>query len=383
MSNFTKKDFEKLIAERDNICVSIYIPTDSYGSETQQAPIRLKNLLREVENQLKGIGWKPTDVDQLLDPIQKLIDKHLFWEHQDDGLALFRSPDEWITYKLPFDITQTAVVSNRFHLKPLLSLIRSNDRFYVLALSLGLVRLFLGNRYQVAEIEVPELPQGIEEALKYDDPERQLQHQTLSRTGGGHPAIHHGHGDAYDPKENALRYFRIVAESVQEVLKDDQAPLLLAGLDYQLPIYREANTYPFLYKDDLPGNPEEESVQTLYQKAWDILQPVFSQQQKDAIAIYQRFQSSNPNQVSTNLRKIVPAAYYGRVDTIFVALGIQKWGIFIPDANTIELHTKSTPENEDLLDLAVINTFLNGGDVYPIDPDRVPGKSEIAAIFRY
>jgi hypothetical protein len=379
----TKKDLKKLMEKRADPCISIYIPTHLYGPETQQDPIRLKNLVREVENQLGEKRWLPPEIDQLLEPIRLLIRDPLFWEHQQVGLALFRSADETIAYRLPLDFSEIAVISKRFHLKPLLPLIMRDDRFYVLAISLGKVRFFQGNRYRLSEIEVSDIPQGIKEALKDDDPERQLQHQTLTRTGGGQPAIHHGHGNAYDPKENALRYFRIVAESIQAVLKDDQAPLLLAGLDYLLPIYREANEYHFLSGEELPGNPEEMNKRDLHPRVWEILQPRFVEQQKEAISIYFHLQSIKPDRISNELQKIVPAAYYGRIDTLFVPLSLQKWGIFLPDTNSVVFQALSTPDNEDLLDFAAIYTFLNGGAVYPVEPDAVPGIAEVAAIFRY
>jgi hypothetical protein len=205
MDILTKKDIKKLMEKRADTCISIYIPTHPHGPEVQQNSIRLKNLVSEVEKQFEEIDWVPPDIARNLDPIQKLIHDKLFWEHQQNGLVIFRSPGETITFRLPLEFTETVVISKRYHLKPLIPLIRSDDRFYMLALSLGRMRLFMGSRYKLTEIEVPDFPQGIEEALKDDDPERQLQHQTLTRTGGGHPAIHHGHGDAYDSKENALR----------------------------------------------------------------------------------------------------------------------------------------------------------------------------------
>jgi hypothetical protein len=174
-----------------------------------------------------------------------------------------------------------------------------------------------------------------------------------------------------------------VDESIQSILKDDQAPLLLAGLEYLLPIYQEANTYPFLFGDDVSGNPEESNEQDLHQRALEILKPTLLEQQKEAISIYYHLQSIKPNKISGEIQKIVPAAYYGRIDTLFIHQGSNQWGVFLPDTNTVELHTESTPENEDLFDFAAINTFLNGGVVYLVEPDAVPGIAEIVAIFRY
>lgn len=379
----TKADFKKLIEHRGETCVSIYMPTHPYGPETQEGPIRLKNLVREASNQLEAANWNPPDIEFYLAPIIKLTEQADFWEHQDDGLVIFLSADEMVNYRLPLSFSETVVISNRFHIKPLLPLINSDDRFYVLALSLGSVKLFKGNRYRVSEIEIPELPQGIEEVLKYDDPEQQLQHQTLSNTGGGRPAIHHGHGGDYDAKDNILRYFRVVAGEVENVLNTDQAPLLLAGVDYLLPIYNDASLYPFLVDGGIIGNPEELSPKTIHQRAWEILQPVFHDQYEDAVSIFHQLVSKKPQLVATDLKNIVTAAYFGRIETFFAPIGLQKWGRFRPDETTVEIHAESTLKNEDLLDFAAIHTYLNGGAVYAVKPEKIPGEAEIAGILRY
>jgi hypothetical protein len=383
MTIIRKKEFENLITKRAAVCISIYIPTHTHSSEIQQNPILLKNMLKKIESQLDELDQTPPEITKYLDPIQKLVENHVFWMHQNKGLAIFLTSDEWVTYRLPFTPPKTAVVSNKFHLKPLVPLIRSDDRFYVLALTLRKVRLFLGSRYQLTEINIPDLPDGIEEALRYDDPERQLQHQTLSRTGGGNPAIYHGHGDDYDPKENALRYFRIVAESVQEILKEEQAPLILAGIDYLLPFYREANTYPFLFNDEVSSNPDELNLEVLHKQAWEMLSPYFKQEQKEARSKYYHLRSNENELTSTDLKQIVPASYYGRIDTLFIPSNLIQWGIFSPDENRVEFQEEATPENDDLFNLAALHTFLNGGKIYSVAQDNMPGDEKIAAILRY
>jgi hypothetical protein len=49
----------------------------------------------------------------------------------------------------------------------------------------------------------------------------------------------------------------------------------------------------------------------------------------------------------------------------------------------VELHAKPTDVSEDLLDLAAIQTLLNGGTVYTIEPEAVPDGSAIIALLRY
>jgi hypothetical protein len=87
--------------------------------------------------------------------------------------------------------------------------------------------------------------------------------------------------------------------------------------------------------------------------------------------------------VSKDVNRIVPAAYYGQVDTLFVAAERQQWGRFDADANTVTLHTEQQPGDEDLLDLAAMHTLLHRGTVIATDTDKVPDHADLAAILRW
>ena len=56
MDILTKVELEGLMRKEQQWCVSIYLPTHRTGTETQQDPIRLKNLLREAEKHLSAQG---------------------------------------------------------------------------------------------------------------------------------------------------------------------------------------------------------------------------------------------------------------------------------------------------------------------------------------
>ncbi|MEG3867970.1 hypothetical protein QUA46_17870 [Microcoleus sp. MON2_D6] len=83
------------------------------------------------------------------------------------------------------------------------------------------------------------------------------------------------------------------------------------------------------------------------------------------------------------MKEAVSAAYFGRVDRLFVALGVQQWGSFIPDTNAVQVHPDAELGDEDLLNAAAIQTILNGGTVYAMPPEQVPDEAPLAAIFRY
>jgi hypothetical protein len=188
---------------------------------------------------------------------------------------------------------------------------------------------------------------------------------------------------ADDPKDYILRYFHWVDEGLRDLLRDVKAPLVLAGVDYLLPIYKEANTYPYLVDEGIEGNPEELRAEELHQRAWAIVQPRFLEAQKEASAEYKQLAGAGSEQASNDLKKVVRAAYHGRVETLFVAVGLQQWGTFDPETNTVQVHEEAEPGDEDLLDFAAVQTLLNGGTVYAVEPDKVPDEALLAAMFRY
>lgn len=376
-------ELKTLVEKPDGYCVSLYMPTIKLGAETQQNPIRFKNLMREAEEQLIKSGLRAQDARDLLQPAQE-IDNYEFWQHQSDGLAIFISKNVFSYYCLPLNFAELVVVNDRFHLKPLLSLLTGDGQFYILALSQNQVRLFQGTRYSVNEIELENVPQSLAEALKYDTTDKQLQFHTGTPQGGGgdRAAIFHGHGAGNEEeKDNILRYFRQVNEGLQELLKNQQAPLVLAGVEYLFSIYKEANTYPHLLDEGVTGNPEDLKPEELHSLAWKIVQPEFEQAQQTAAERYQELAVTG--QTSNNINEIVPMAYYKLIDTLFVAVGVQQWGYFTPDENQVELHQQKEIGDEDLMDFAAIHTLLNGGTVYAVEPEAVPDNTPLAAVFRY
>jgi hypothetical protein len=383
MSLLRREELKTLLEVRKQPSVSIFLPMHRVGAEVQQNPIRLKNLLREAEEGLRMRGLRPADVGELLAPAQSLLDDRVFWQHQSDGLALFLASDVVRSYKLPLTFDELLVVNDHFHLKPLLPLLTGDGRFYILALSQNQVRFFEGTRYRVSELPLPNVPTSRREALKYDQADEQIQFHTGTQAGTGRrAAMFHGHGVGTDEyKEKILEFFHHIDRGLHEWLKAERAPLVLAGVDYLLPIYREANTYRNLVEEGVTGNPDLLRAEELHQQAWAIVDPAFHEAQEEVIGQYQQF--AGTGRASTHLQEILVAAWHGRVESLFVAVGVQQWGRFDSEHHTLDLHQEAEPADDDLLDEAAMQTVLHAGTVYTMAPGRVPGDGLLAAVFRY
>ncbi|HSF16065.1 MAG TPA: hypothetical protein VLK65_10985 [Vicinamibacteria bacterium] len=384
MSVPTRSDLKALVDDDAALRISLYIPTHRAGPEIQQDPIRLGNLLRSAEHRLTEAGIRAVRARELLDPVRKLVTDGSFWRHQLDGLAIFVTPDRLRVYQLPLELDELVVVADRYHLKPLLSWFTVGATYYLLALSQKQIRLLQGSPFGVAELELEGAPESLAAALDEEAPSREVQfHTKAPRIRGERSAVFHGQGPGgEDKKDELLRYFRIVDDAVGGRLRGESAPLLLACVDYYLPIYREANTYPHLLDEVVGGNPESASAEELHRRAWKLLEPRFAEERNQAAARFREL--SGTGLASTDLKECLLAARQGRVASLFAAVGVQRWGRFDPVTSEFVEHESSGANDYDLIDFAATHAIVNGASVYAVEPGAMPEKgAAVAAIFRY
>ena len=388
MDILTGTELKQLMRKEQQWCVSIYMPTHRTGVATQQDPIRLKNLLGEAEKRLSDRGIGTRDIQSMLEPVNKLLQDSNFWQHQSDGLAIFLSPSRFSHYRLPLGFEEFVAVTDRFHIKPLLPLFTGDGQFYILALSQNEVRLLNGTRHSVSEVDIGQVGGSLADVFLSEGHQANLQIHSSGSTGemsGGGSVTFHGHGGGSDEgdKSELLRYFRLVSGGLTEFLQGDRVPLVLAGVEYLLPIYKEANTYPYLIETVITGNPDSLGADELHKRAWDIVEPYFQAVQEEVVADYRQLAGQASERAADSLEKIVSAAYHGRIETLIIAAGVQQWGVFNPDTNEIEFHDQMESGDESLLDLAAVQTYLKGGTVYAVEPDKVPSGTSAASVLRY
>jgi hypothetical protein len=61
----------------------------------------------------------------------------------------------------------------------------------------------------------------------------------------------------------------------------------------------------------------------------------------------------------------------------------QVWGNFDASKNVLEQHQNFHPGDQDLLDLAAVQTLLNSSMVYALENTLMPDDGPCAAVFRY
>jgi hypothetical protein len=249
----------------------------------------------------------------------------------------------------------------------------------VLALSQKQVRLLYCSRFTQDEADLPEDVSGALTELSADAPEIQLQAHSAGAQGG---KIFHGNpAGAEENKARLHTRFQRLDRALTEFLAPDSAPLAVACVDYLFPIYRQASAHPRLCREPVPGNPDMLRNEELRQQAWTVVEPMVTSRRTRAIEAFREGLPSG--QASSDVAKVVAAAADGRVDSLFVAVGVQAWGRFDPDTRQADIHSEEQPGDEDLIDLAAILALERGGAVFAVPPDRVPNDLALAAVFRY
>ncbi len=384
----SKADLKSLTDHQKSPCISIYIPTHKMGAETRQDPIRLKNQLTKVEEDLTERGTSASDIAALLQPATELVNNQDFWQHQDHGLALFINPDQFRYYTAPISFDELTVVSDQFHTRPLLPMLTDDGQFYVLAASQNKIRLYQATRNSVQAVDLGDTPLDLATALRFDVTEQSLQGYSASTRGGrggrggSGQTIISGQGGGKDTeKTDILSFFHLVADGVQNVLAGQQVPLVFMGVEFLFPLYKEANTYPHLMEKAVDYQPDQLSPEEIRDRAFKLVEPKFQAERKTVSEQYGSLK--NNNQATANISVILNAAHNGQIDTLLVASNTQKWGSFDAKARQADFHDERTVNSRDLLDLAASKAMATDAKVYIVDRNEVPEKADAAATLRY
>ena len=200
---------------------------------------------------------------------------------------------------------------------------------------------------------------------------------------GAKSANYHGIGSGKpDEKENVAMYLEEVDNTLwQTHLRSSHVPLLLSGLEYQVPIYRSVSKYKYIWPEALIGNHQFEEADEIYKEAMEVMKPYFDQPLKNALEQFGN--KSATDLTSTKNAEIISAAYYGRISHLFVQKDARIWGSFNEGNGEIHLTDTEKENTENLADRAVAKTIETGGSVFILDKQEMPGTGVLAAVFRY
>jgi hypothetical protein len=375
-----------LIQERQGPCLSIFTPTHRQWNELNQDMLRFKNQLKEAEKILAGSGMSQGEAAGFLQPAYRLSEDREFWNYQQDGLAVYISKDKFYYIRVPLSYQPGIYLNKRFYTKPLIPVYNGDRDFFILSLDVHNIRMFRGYHYNLREINLENIPVNMDITLGLDnDWEKKMQYRTAISAGNTQQANFHGHGsknDATNRKKDIYKFFELLNDALTEsILKNEKAPLILAGVDQSIPLYREANKYPYLYEDHLRIDADYTEATEMFDRANTLLDPYYDRIVEKELARYN--DQLGTGKASDSPASVIRAAYENRIAVLFVNPDEVIWGAFdISDYKTV-VHEEQQQGDEDLVDLAATQTLLKGGTIYTLPKEKMPKRNSMAAIFRF
>lgn len=361
--------------------ISLYQPTHRHSPENQQDVIRFKNLVKEIENSLKQ-KYPKREISSILKTFNKLGEDKEFWNHTYDGLGVLWAEGEAIIYKLKRPVKELIVVSDSFHIKPLIRNFQSADRYHLLGLNRQGFTIFEGNRYGFDEVDFDsDIPKNIKEILGEDFSDSYLTVGTYAGVGG--KGTFHGHGGRREEVEkDTEKFFRAVDRIVLENFsRPTELPLILVALTEYHTLFRNISNNPYLLEEGIRTNYDVLEVEKLKETVWENIEHIYIKKTEELVSKFQISRSQDLG--SDDIAQVARAANENRIDTVLIEADRIIPGKINQETGLIKKGELDDPRFDDLLDDIAEMVIRNNGEVVIIPKERMPSDTGIAAIYRY
>jgi hypothetical protein len=370
------------LANAEGPCITFYLPLEPAPNTSRVELVRLKSAIRMAEQKLTDQvpGVPQAKVRELIDSLRQVEVESETWGGEGGSLVVFRSPEVFRAFEVRSKLNETVVVGDFFHAFPLIRPLQlSEQRFYILALSQKNVRLLRCTATTSQQIDLPpETPTDLEDWLNTRMPNAAPDHgqrheSEIGSTEGSFTSTH----DRDKKDEHIANFFRVINKAVFDLLRDEKAPLILCGVEYERSMYKGINQYPHVLEEGIQGSAESLKGPELHARALELVQNHFAEPARRAIELWEKLGGSQ--RVSSSFPDIVTASFQARIAHLFAAEGAQAMGAF--DRSTLQMSVNG-PQH-DLVNAAALQTLAFGGDVFILNPDHMPGGGQINAIFRF
>ncbi len=339
-----------------------------------------KETLRAIENNLDQYGSQGRE---LLDSISSWNTFAPDGGPRGRSLAVFRSPDYFGWTWLDETTASRAVIGPRFYIRPLLPELTRGKSFYILALSRKDVRMLRCTARKSEDVPFgPGVITTFEAWMNTAKPDH-----TTDNMGTGGPSTGHMKGVMFttssereDKGEYLAHFFRQIDRGVDEMLRGKSDPVVPAGVDYEIALYRTVNTCPNLSEECVHGAPNGLKGGELHARA---LQAITRAYEKKVDALLAEYNHKVGGGASNRLKDVITAAHDGRVLTLLLSDSLEMTGAFNEATHSVKGRQTGTSADEDLINDAAVQTILHAGEVYVVPNGKMPNGAPLSAIYRF
>lgn len=345
-------------------CLTIAVPLQHAGNTARQNQLRLKSAVQAAEPALARHGLSSHQIREFLHPVSQVEAETMA---PPGSVVIFRSKDVFRYFQIREEVPESTDVADHLQILPFLRSLQEDRRhFYTLALSQGRVRLLRCTNHSAEEIPLgPGTPASMEEWLNTRTP-------AVDQPAGEFTSTQ----DRDNADQHLANFFHRVNEGLNETLRGDTAPLVIAAVDYEATMFRGICSYANVAAHHVQGSPDSLKGGELNKRALEAAVHAFEEPMRKALQNYER---AGAEKASAKIAAIVKSAHDGRVSHLFIKQGAKEIGKWDKATEKASIQAKS----EDLLNLAALLTLANGGEVWVTAAENIPGGGSAAALLRY
>lgn len=320
-------DIFKFAPPRTATCLTIYI----------NQPSEVSSILMEVRR-VAGADLKEDQIAELLSPVRYLLSSNK-WQSSNQSVGIFVTKGFAGFMKIPFETKKLAVVSNSFHVKPLLKWMQREKPFFLLHLATDKATLFQGSINGINPVE----------EFNYK-------------------------------KSRSLDFaLDLVEKAVHRTIQKTNQPLILSGNSVFTETYKNLSTYKMLLQQTIIETALVPQLNGLHRTCVNVLQPYMEKIESSLIKRY--WKAKEQGLVSSSLSDILSMALSGKIKHLFINESVNIWGMINYKEGTFTYsHQQLDAHDDDILDDLAELVMFKGGGVTVLPGERMPDSQMAAAI---
>jgi len=340
-------------------CVTIILNTHRTHPDNEKDPLLLKNLIKTAEERLNNDYDKrfATGIIQKLNTLADSIDHQFNLE----SLVLFVNPDMAEYTRLPIAVEDRAVIDKTFATRDLVRALHQEAAYYVLVLSRQSARLIEAFNDKVVQEMKGDFP--ISNNLYTTDKVKMTNGQGM---------------------DNLIEeFFNRVDKQVQEAIKDNPLPILLATEDRNVDHYTKVADQKHNIIGHINRPRADEKPHLIVPDAWEVVKVIT--QEKKAARITELHAAVSSGKFLSDINEIWNAIQHGRGKTLFVKRGYFQPALLAGNEVILVDHFEKDQKDvvDDIMDEMIEHNLAFGGDTVFIENDGLAGFQDVALITRY
>lgn len=326
-------------------CVTFYIPRVSKTFNKQER----KNLFLAFARQAEEVLKRDHSFEFSQELIKRLWLSNPYAELDKYHCAVGFFHNSQFTGLLPLngEIDPKVIVADSFHIKPILGWLQETPPHYLLTLSSREIRIYEGDAWDLRFVK----------SITDETNEQSKKSQ----------------------KVQTQEFFHRAETEIASLVKEDQRPIVIAGVDWVQSLYRKVSKNPQLLASNIRGDIRRFGLLALKEASSYALRELFQKTKKKLFVDFELARSKG--KTLSDLGEISKAAVEGRVKKILIARDQVIWGEIARNTGDLRIHHhQMNAKDDDILDNLAEKVMENGGKVLCVPRRDIPDQNVALAI---